>query len=73
MPKAYEFKINISLDKLVNLLKIRRYIIENQVLNYNNKVVAVIVRKEDNERDTGIHTVLSISTNVGIIRIYMDR
>ena len=53
IPKAYEFKINISLEKLVNTLKVRRYIVENQVLNYNNKVVAVLVRKDENERDRG--------------------
>lgn len=53
MPKVYNFKLNISLEKLVSLLKIRRYIVETQVLNYNNKVVAVFVNKDDNKRDRG--------------------
>jgi hypothetical protein len=42
-PKIYTFKHNIPLSKLSYLLKLKNFKIEKQVLNYNGKVVGVIV------------------------------
>jgi hypothetical protein len=50
MPQVYKFKTNISLVKLVKLLKkIGNYTIKNQILNYNGKVISLIVSNKDYE------------------------
>ena len=50
MPKVYKFKTNITLVKLVKLLKkIGNYTIKNQILNYNGKVISLIVSNKDYE------------------------
>ena len=51
MPKVYKFAQNISLERLVHLLRIKNYDIRHQVLNYNGRVIAVIAAKG---RDSGI-------------------
>lgn len=45
MPKVYKFAQNISLERLVHLLRLKNYEIRHQVLNYNGRVVAVLVVK----------------------------
>lgn len=45
MPKVYKFTQNISLERLVHLLRIKDYEIRHQVLNYNGRVIAVIAAK----------------------------
>ena len=45
MPKVYKFAQNISLERLVHLLRLKNYEIRHQVLNYNGRVIAVIVAK----------------------------
>jgi hypothetical protein len=45
MPKVYEFKRNIPLDQLADLLDLKAYVVESQVLNYNGQVIGVIARK----------------------------
>lgn len=51
MPKVYKFTQNISLERLVHMLRIKNYDIKHQVLNYNGRVIAVIVVKG---KDSGI-------------------
>jgi hypothetical protein len=51
MPKVYKFAQNISLERLVHLLGISNYTVHNQVLNYNGRVVGVLVSKG---KDSGI-------------------
>ena len=45
MPKVYEFKRNISLERLADLLDLKAYVIEMQVMNYSGQVIGVIARK----------------------------
>ena len=46
LPKIYKFKTNIVLSRLVYLLKLKNYEIKSQILNYNGKVVGIIVQKD---------------------------
>lgn len=46
LPNVYKFKQNIPLDKLVDLLNLKNFNIETQIINYNNKVIAVVASKE---------------------------
>ena len=45
-PYVYKFKRNITLDKLVNILKSLSFIITKYIFNYNGKVIAVEVEKD---------------------------
>jgi len=45
-PRVYKFKTNISLERLVYLLKLRKYRIDRQLMNYSGKVVAVLATKD---------------------------
>lgn len=49
MPKKYKFKTNISLEEMLHILKLKKYSIKSQLLNYNGKVIGIEVFK-------GIHT-----------------
>ena len=46
LPKKYTFKQNISISDLIRLLKLHHYKIHNQVLNYRNKSIGLMVNKE---------------------------
>ena len=41
----YSFKPNIPLDAIINILNKLKYEITNQVIDYNNKVIAVTIKK----------------------------
>jgi hypothetical protein len=45
MPTVYEFKKNISLERLVDLLDLKSYAVLNQVTNFNGQVIGVIAQK----------------------------
>ena len=45
MPKVYKFSQNISLERLVHLLTLKDYKIHNQILNYNGRVIGVLIGK----------------------------
>ena len=47
MPNIYKFGKNISLRNLVHLLKLKEFVIETQIINYNGKVIGLIANKED--------------------------
>jgi hypothetical protein len=46
MPKVYEFKRNIPLMQLADLLDLKAYVVQSQVLNYNGQVIGVIAQKK---------------------------
>lgn len=50
MPKKYDFKQNILVSKLQELLKAHRYQMDSQVVNYKNKVIGLRVRKEEEQK-----------------------
>lgn len=45
-PRIYKFKSNLSLERIVYLLKLRKYSIDKQLLNYSGKVVALQASKD---------------------------
>lgn len=45
MPKTYKFKTNISLEKMLHTLKVKKYSINKQLINYNGKVIGIEVSK----------------------------
>ena len=49
MPKTYNFKQNITLFRLVFLLKGKNYDIINQVMNYNGKVIGIVIKSPTTE------------------------
>ena len=49
LPKVYKFKENIVLGKLLHLLPKAGYTLLKQVLNYNGKVIGVLIKKGNQE------------------------
>ena len=49
LPNIYKFKENIILAKMLYILKENKYVLINQVINYNGKVIGIIVKKDDEE------------------------
>ena len=47
MPRVYKFTQNISLERLVHLLRLKDFKIISQVINYNGRVIGVIIVKDD--------------------------
>ena len=45
-PDIYKFKQNISCSELVKIIKKTNYTIVNQVLNYNGKIIGLLVKKD---------------------------
>ena len=49
--KVHKFERNIPLDKLINLLQINNYDIEQQVMNYDSKIIGVVaIANQDNTK-----------------------
>jgi len=45
LPNSYEFKMNIPAKELSSVLKREKYYVESQVLNYQNKVIGLLVKQ----------------------------
>ncbi len=43
LPRVYEFKTNVLLEKLINELGAIDFLIKKQIVNYQNKVIGVII------------------------------
>jgi hypothetical protein len=54
LPNSYEFKMNMPAKELSSLLKREKYYVESQVLNYQNKVIGLLV-KQNSESKTHIY------------------
>ena len=50
MPKVYEFTRNISLEKMIDLLDIKSYTVEKQVMNFNGKIIGVVVNRRKSKK-----------------------
>jgi len=48
MPRKYSFKRNIQAIEIIRILKIADYMVEYQILNYRNKTVGILTKKDDN-------------------------
>lgn len=46
-PRVYKFKRNILFHEMVHILKLKKYIIHFQILNYNGKVIGLDISKGD--------------------------
>jgi hypothetical protein len=46
-PRVYKFKRNIMVHEMVHILKLKKYIIHFQILNYNGKVIGLDISKGD--------------------------
>ena len=49
MPRKYNFKRGLNVLELIRILKIHHYQVQEQVLNYRNKVIGIRVLKEDGQ------------------------
>ena len=70
MPKVYKFTQNIALERLVHLLRLKNYKILQQILNYNGKVVSLLVEKKVNIEELQSTQVKVKSAIKGIIPCY---
>lgn len=46
LPNYYKFKENLKLSKIIKILKENNYDILEQIINYNNNVIGIIIQKE---------------------------
>lgn len=46
-PRVYKFLTNVDLEKVVHIVKLKKFKIDSQVMNYNGQVVGVLVSKGD--------------------------
>jgi hypothetical protein len=52
MPNVYELKKNIPLKEMITILKNDKYYIETQVMNYQGKIIGVIVKQNAESEKT---------------------
>jgi hypothetical protein len=43
LPRVYNFKKNISVEDLYKQLRLKEYIVQSQILNYQHKVIGIVV------------------------------
>ena len=48
-PRVYKFSTNVGLDRVVHVMKVKKYRIDTQVMNYSGQVVGIVVKKGDKE------------------------
>ena len=49
MPNVYKFKRNLPVMDIIRILKLHKYHIETQVLNYKNKVIGIQINREEDQ------------------------
>ena len=69
LPNLYEFKTNLNLRKIVNILQENNYKIIKQIINYNNNVIGILVEKNTYK---GIIPCLPSSIIVDYDYVWMD-
>ena len=72
MPSVYEFKKNIPVKELSNILKKEKYYIESQIINYQNKVIGLIVKQNSESKTHVFIPCLPSSILTNIERKYME-
>lgn len=72
MPNIYKFKKNIGLNELYKLLLINKLFVESQVMNYQSKVIGVIIKINDENKDEIFIPCYPSSSMDDIKTIYMD-
>lgn len=72
MPNIYKFKKNIALNELYKLLIINKLFVESQVMNYQSKVIGVIININDENKEDIFIPCYPSSSMDNIKTIYMD-
>jgi hypothetical protein len=72
MPNVYEFKKNIPVKEMITILKNDKYYIESQVLNYQGKVIGLIVKQNAESESNIFIPCLPSATVSNIQRKYME-
>lgn len=72
LPNVYEFKKNIPVKELITILKNDKYYIESQVLNYQGKVIGVLVKQNSESKSHVFVPCLPSAIISNIQRKYME-
>jgi hypothetical protein len=72
MPNVYKFKKNISLNELYKLLIINKLLVESQVMNYQSKIIGVLVNINQENKNGFFIPCYPSSSMDNIKTIYMD-
>jgi hypothetical protein len=72
MPREYQIKKNISLSQLITVLKQNNYTITSQVMNYNGKIIGLMIKDADESTlELFVPSFLS-AVHLGIETMFMD-
>ena len=72
LPNVYEFKKNIPVKELITILKNDKYYVESQVLNYQGKVIGVLVKQNSESKSHVFIPCLPSAIISNIQRKYME-
>jgi hypothetical protein len=72
MPNVYKFKKNIGLNELYKLLIMNKLLVESQVMNYQSKIIGVIVNINEENKNGFFIPCFPSSSMDNIKTIYMD-
>jgi hypothetical protein len=72
MPNIYKFKKNITLNELYKLLIMNKLFVESQVMNYQSKIIGVIININDENKEDIFIPCYPSSSMDNIKTIYMD-
>ena len=72
LPNIYEFKKNIPLKELITILKNDKYYVESQVLNYQGKVIGILVKQNAESKSHVFIPCLPSAIISNIQRKYME-
>jgi hypothetical protein len=72
LPNVYEFKKNIPVKELITILKNDKYYVESQVLNYQGKVIGILVKQNTESNSHVFIPCLPSSVVSNIQRKYME-
>jgi hypothetical protein len=71
-PRIYEYKENITSEELLNILLEFDFFIKSQVLNYNGKIIGLIVYIRENDKKSIFLPCFPSSILPNISKIYID-
>jgi len=72
LPNVYEFKKNIPVKELIAILKNDKYYVEYQVLNYQGKVIGILVKQNSESKSHVFIPCLPSAIVSNIQRKYME-
>ena len=72
LPNVYEFKKNIPVKELITILKNDKYYVESQVLNYQAKVIGILVKQNSESKSHVFIPCLPSAIISNVQRKYME-